>query len=289
MHQSVARVLILGANGLLGSATTVAARDALHAVHGVDLPAIDIRRLLHVSDVLADVLPDLVVNCAAMTDVDGCERDPDQAFAVNAVGAENVARAAEELGVPLVHISTDFVFDGTAGRRYDESDAPCPQSVYGRSKLEGEERVLRTCSRSFVVRSGYLYGRGGRNFGSTLVDRLRRGETIRADRSRRVAPTWVRPLAETILHIARTTNYGVWHAGCEGETTWFDFAQAVARTLDVRATIEEADTGSLQLLAPRPPCSLLDNRRLREAGLPPMPRWDAALSGFLADEGRTHQ
>ena len=154
------------------------------------------------------------------------------------------------------------------------------------AERKGEELVRRACSRAFVVRSGYLYGGGGRNFGSTLVPRLRRGEPIRADRSRRVAPTWVRPLAESILRIGGSGKYGIWHAGCEGETTWFEFAATVARALGIGAAIAELPTAALQLAAPRPACSLLENEMLREAGLPPMPPWDEALKGFLEADGR---
>lgn len=277
-------VLIFGARGLLGTELVAAAAGSGVEAIGVDLPECDIREPAAVGRWIREAAPALVCNAAAFTDVDAAETRSDEAFAINAIGAENVALAAAGLALPLVHFSTDFVFDGEAGRPYDEFDDPAPLSVYGRSKRAGEELVLRAWPRSAVVRTAYLYGRCGRNFGSTVVARLRRGETIRADRERRVAPTWARRVAEAALAIAATGRGGIWHAGCEGEATWFDFARAAADGLGIPGDIRAASTAGLRLAARRPRCSLLDDRMLRLHGLPPMPSWREALRGYLEEE-----
>ncbi|HVV52062.1 MAG TPA: sugar nucleotide-binding protein, partial [Polyangia bacterium] len=159
-------------------------------------------------------------NAAAYTDVDGAEAAPELAQAVNGQGAENVARAARAIGAAVVHYSTDFVFDGTLERPYDERDPPSPQGAYARSKVAGDARVAAATPRHFIVRVGCLYGRGGRNFPSTVVRRLRAGETLRADRDRRVSPTWVREPARVSAALARTAFYGLYHCTAQGETTW---------------------------------------------------------------------
>ncbi|MBI5487447.1 MAG: dTDP-4-dehydrorhamnose reductase [Deltaproteobacteria bacterium] len=245
----------------------------------------DVRIAGDVERVTALVQPGIVVNAAAWTDVDGAESRPDDAFLVNALGAENVAAAAAGVGAVVLHVSTDFVFDGRAGRPYDEFDDPCPLTLYGRSKLAGERLVARVAPRHFVVRTAYLYGRGGRNFGSTLLAGIRGGETIRADATRRVAPTWTRAMARQCLRIVGTERYGVWHAASAGETTWVGFAQAMAGRLGRDARIVAADTRALGLAAPRPDCSLLEGRMARLTRIPPMPAWNLALDEYLESEG----
>ena len=209
-------------------------------------------------------------NAAAYTDVDRSEGEGDLAYAVNAIAVETLARAAHEAGSKLLHYSTDFVFDGTLERAYDEFDAPTPQGVYARSKVAGEVLAAAQTKHLFTVRVGCLYGRNGRNFPSTIVRRLRAGETVRADRERFGSPTWVRDVSRVSAALARTEHYGVYHCTSQGETSWADFARFCASTLEAcpKRASRGWPTSALPMKALRAwRRSILDNRMLRARGL----------------------
>ncbi len=276
--------LVLGVGGLLGAALCEELPRAGWRLHGAARADCDIRDAGAVAALCASVAPDVVFNAAAYTDVDGAEAAPELAQAVNGQGAENVARAARAIGAAVVHYSTDFVFDGTLERPYDERDPPSPQGAYARSKVAGDARVAAATPRHFIVRVGCLYGRGGRNFPSTVVRRLRAGETLRADRDRRVSPTWVREPARVSAALARTAFYGLYHCTAQGETTWAEFARRMAAHLGLPdARVEALPTASVNLRASRPARAILDNRALRERGLDTLAPWEDGLAGYLAE------
>jgi dTDP-4-dehydrorhamnose reductase len=278
--------IVLGGRGTLGLALAdelpragfvVAAAPA----HG----ECDIGDAGAVRAVLAAARPAMVFNAAAYTDVDRAESEPELALAVNAAGAENVARAAAELGAAVMHYSTDFVFDGELERPYDESDPPSPQGAYARTKVEGDTRVAAANPKHFILRVGCLYGRGGRNFPSTIVRRLRAGESLRADRDRLGSPTWVREVARVSGALARTQHYGLYHATAHGETTWAEFARLAASMLGVPGDrVTGVPTSELPLKAARPRRAILDNRKLRECRLDQFSAWQDSLRAFIAEE-----
>ncbi len=169
---------------------------------------------------------------------------------MNAEAAEVVARAAAEIGAKVVHYSTDFVFDGEQERPYVESDPPSPLSVYARSKAEGDARVAAAAPRHFILRVGCVYGRGGRNFASTLLRRLKAGQPLRMDAERRASPTWVREVAAVSIAVATTDAYGLYHCTADGETTWFEFARQIAAQLALREARIEPVTASQALRRP---------------------------------------
>lgn len=287
------RATVVGAGGLLGSHLCAELRAAGHQVDALDRGMFDLsspdRELLYrLRDRLTALDTHVVFNTAAYTNVDGAEKDTELAFRVNALGAELVARAADEAGTQVCHISTDFVFRGDQDRPYDEFDPIGPQSEYARSKAAGEALVLRAARRSFVVRVGGLYGQGGRNFFSTMLDRLRRGQALSVDRQRRVTPTWVRALSRQLIALCERGEYGVYHATCAGETTWFEFAQELYTEAKKRGadlpdppTFQGVPSSALVTPAPRPAMSVLDCRMLRARGLYQMPSWRDALHGYL--------
>jgi dTDP-4-dehydrorhamnose reductase len=287
------RVAVVGSAGLLGRHLCEEMRAQGHAVLALDrstcdLASTDREIFYHLRDRLAAHDAHLVFNTAAYTDVDGAERQEDTAFLVNALGAEMVARAADAVGAAVCHISTDFVFAGDKTRPYDEFDAPVPASAYARSKRAGEELVLRATRRAFVARVGGLYGRGGRNFFSTLVSRLRQGQTLRIDRERQVSPTWVRPLARQLIALCEQGEYGIYHATCQGQTTWYDFAvRMCALAAEIGRPLPPQFSGvpteALGAPAPRPAMSVLNCRVLRLRGLLAIPTWEEALRGYLAE------
>jgi dTDP-4-dehydrorhamnose reductase len=287
------RVAIVGAMGLLGRHLTEELRAQGHAVLALDRSTCDLaspdrEAFYHLRDRLAAHDAHLVFNTAAFTDVDGAELAEDRAFLVNALGAEMVARASDAVGAAVCHISTDFVFAGDQLRPYDEFDPPSPRSAYARSKRAGEELVLRATRRAYVVRVGGLYGRGGQNFFSTMVARLRQGQSLRLDAERQVTPTWVRPLARQLIHLSEQGEHGTYHATCQGHTTWHEFATELCSAAaqlgrPLPATFSPVSTAEVGAKAHRPAMSVLDCRVLRLRGLLLMPTWQEALRDYLAE------
>jgi len=277
---------VLGARGLLGSALPAALERAgwqvaAAAAHG----ECDITDAGAVRALIARARPTAVFNAAAYTDVDRAESEPDAAWAANAAGAETVAAAAADAGAAIVHYSTDFVFDGTLSRPYDERDAPTPQGRYAVSKVAGDRLVAAANPRHFILRVGCLYGRGGRNFPSTIVRRLRAGETIRADRDRLASPTWVREVAAVSAAVAATPHHGLYHCTAQGETTWADFARAAADLVGIPADrVDGVAYADLRLKAARPLRAILDNRALRARGLDTLSAWQDGLRAFVTEE-----
>jgi dTDP-4-dehydrorhamnose reductase len=279
------RAVVLGARGTLGAAICQELERLGWSTLACGHAECDISDGAAVSALIESAAPAVVFNAAAFTDVDGAESQPDRAYAVNATGAGNVARAAAAAGAVVVHYSTDFVFDGELERPYHEDDAPSPQGVYARSKADGDGLVAAATPRHFILRVGCLYGRGGRNFPSTIVRRLWAGETVRADSERLGSPTWVKEVAHVSGRLATTELYGLYHCTSQGATSWSDFALHAARLLGVpEDRVQGVASASLRLKAPRPRRAVLDNRRLRDRGLDMISTWQDALAAFVAGE-----
>jgi dTDP-4-dehydrorhamnose reductase len=279
--------LVLGARGTLGVALCEELAASGWLVTAVGHAECDIRDAAAVGALFDRVSPSVAFNAAAYTDVDRAESETDLATAVNATGAGNVARAAARSGAALVHYSTDFVFDGELERPYDERDPPSPQGQYARTKLAGDQQVAAEAPRHFILRVGCLYGHGGRNFPSTIVRRLRAGETVRADGERIGSPTWVKEVARVSRALASTEFYGLYHCTSQGETTWAQFALQAARLLNLpESRVEAVPSAALRLKAPRPHRAVLENRTLRLRGLDTLSTWQDALSAFVSEETR---
>lgn len=287
-HDDRPAAVLLGAQGTLGQALALALPLA-----GYDLRAAlgrgecDIRDPVAVNRVFTEARPAVVFNAAAYTDVDRAEQEAELAYAANALAPEFLARAAAANDATLLHYSTDFVFDGERDRPYDEFDPPTPQGLYARSKVAGERLAAAAAARLFIVRVGCLYGHGGRNFPSTILRRLKAGETIRADRERLGSPTWVREVAAVSAALARTPHYGLYHCTSSGQTSWADFARFVAAELGLPDDrVVGLPTADLPMKAPRPRRSILENRMLRLRGLDTMSTWQEAARAFIAAESQ---
>jgi dTDP-4-dehydrorhamnose reductase len=280
------RAVVLGARGTLGrSLVEELPRQGWTVVAAAARAECDVRDVDAVRTLVASTRPDVIFNATAYTDVDKAETESDDAYAVNAIAVQGIARAADETGAALVHYSTDFVFDGELERPYDEFDPPSPQGAYARSKRAGEILAAAATSRLYTVRVGCLYGRGGRNFPSTVVRRLRAGETVRADRDRLGSPTWVRDVSRVSASLARSGAFGIYHCTSQGETAWADFARLAAAELGLpEGRVEGVPTSALPMKAPRPRRAVLDNRMLRLRGLDAMPAWQDALRAFTAEQ-----
>jgi dTDP-4-dehydrorhamnose reductase len=278
--------VVLGARGTLGQTLVEELPGLGYALAATPARAeCDIRDGAAVRALLARVRPAVIFNAAAYTNVDRAESEGDLAYEVNALAVEDLARAAAAAGAALVHYSTDFVFDGERERPYDEFDPPSPLGLYARSKVAGERLAAAATARLYVLRVGCLYGRGGRNFPSTIVRRLRAGETVRADRDRLATPTWVRDVARVSAALARTEHFGLYHCTAQGETSWSNFARFAADELGVPQThVEPLSSSALALPAARPRRAILDNRMLRLRGLDTMPPWQDGARAYIASE-----
>lgn len=275
-------VVVLGGGGLLGRhvAAELGARARVVPRADGDLVREDAVRAA-VAGATA------VINCAAWTDVDGAERNETEAFRVNALGAENAARAAAAIGAAFVHVSTGFVFDGTAERPYDEFDAPRPLSVYARSKWAGEELVRAAHPHPWVVRLQSIYGGGGRNFASTLRRRILERAPLKLDAVRPAQPTWAGAAARQIVALLESDRPGTYHATCSGSTTWSAFAGVIATRLGVVPHWDEVGSAAITGPAARPNNFLLARRMLELRGLDRMPDWQSALEEYLEREAKT--
>jgi len=277
------RIVVLGAGGLLGRHVfaEIQRADGVEVV-GLTRTQCDIgdAEIVRARTVGARV----IVNCAAFTNVDGAERDEDGAYRANALGAENVARAAAAQRATLVHVSTDFVCDGAQSEPYDEFARPNPLSIYARSKWAGEELAQKRCAELFLVRVQGLYGAGGANFSSKLRQLVLDGKPLKLDGERRVQPTWARAAARQILALAATDAYGTYHVSCKGETTWAGFTARLAERLGQAPRWQVVRSAALGAPAQRPPNCLFRHRMLTLHGLDRMPTWEEAQDEYLAEE-----
>jgi dTDP-4-dehydrorhamnose reductase len=283
------RLLVTGAAGMLGHDVCAVAERAGHSPLPIDLPELDITDASAVQAFFEAQRPAAVLNCAAWTDVDGAESHREQARAVNAQGAGNLARAAEAIEIPLLHISTDYVFDGRAPlaadgreRPYVESDPTGPSSVYGQSKLEGEQQVLAASPRHAVVRTAWLYGVHGRNFVDTMLRLADEREAVQVVDDQVGSPTWSGHLAPAVLGLLEREVRGLVHLTGAGAISWNGFAQEIFRQAERDCRVEAVSSEQMARPAPRPAWSVLESER---AEVLPMPDWRDGLAGYLAARG----
>jgi dTDP-4-dehydrorhamnose reductase len=280
------KLLVTGAKGMLAHDVRRVAERAGHELVLVDLPELDITDEAAVGVLFERERPQASINCAAWTDVDGAEAQPDLARAVNAQGAGNLARAAARIGTPLLHLSTDYVFDGTPPlgadgrpRPYVESDPTGPRSVYGTTKLEGELQVLAASAQHTIVRTAWLYGVAGRNFVDTMLRLAGEREAVQVVDDQIGSPTWSGHLAPALLGLLKRGVSGLVHLTGTGEVSWNGFAREIFRQAEVDCRVEAATSEQMARPAPRPAWSALASER---AEVLPMPPWQDGLAGYLA-------
>lgn len=276
------RIIVTGAKGQLG-VELMNVLSHSNPILGMDLDNHDITHP-HYIDYLSKFQPGLVLHAAAYTDVDGCENDPHKAFLVNAIGTRNVALACQKSKCAMMYISTDYVFDGAKKEPYDEYDFPNPLSVYGRSKLAGEQYVSTLLDRFYIVRTSWLYGPQGKNFVKTILNLAEKPDKLRVVDDQVGSPTYAPDLALAIAHIIRESWYGVYHVTNQGSVSWHGFAQEILRQKGIEKEMEAISTKELGRPAPRPANSVLRNYVLELTGLYRMRPWQEALEEFLQKE-----
>ncbi|WP_418791090.1 dTDP-4-dehydrorhamnose reductase [Phosphitispora sp. TUW77] len=274
-------IIITGSNGMLGHAVT-AILAKQHKLTGLDLPELDITNLAAVESAMTSCRPDLIINAAAYTDVDGCETNENQAFAVNATGPRNLAVVANKLNIPLVHISTDYVFDGTSIIPYKESDTPNPQSIYGKSKLAGEQHVRDLCSKHYIIRTSWLYGEHGENFVSTMLRLAQERDELGIVNDQTGSPTYTADLAQAIAGLITQPAYGTYHITNSGTCTWYEFTLEIFKQAGIRGVrVNPITTEEINRPAPRPGNSVLDNHNWRLLEKDPLRHYQEALKDYL--------
>jgi dTDP-4-dehydrorhamnose reductase len=280
------KLLVTGAGGMLAQDVMRAGARAGQEMIGRARAELDITDAAALARAFAQLRPDAALNCAAWTDVDGAEAQRTQAHAVNAHGAGNVARAAAGAGVPLVHVSTDYVFSGEAPldaagapRPYRESDPPAPRSVYGQSKLDGERQVLAASPRHAVVRSSWLFGVDGHNFVATMLRLAAERESVQVVTDQIGCPTWTGHLAPALLGLIERDVSGLVHLAGAGQVSWNGFAREIFRQAELPCRVQAATTAQMARAAPRPAWSALESER---RDVLQMPDWRDGLAGYLA-------
>jgi dTDP-4-dehydrorhamnose reductase len=273
------KLLVTGAAGMLGRDVMLAAGNAGHDVVGYGRAELDVTDPAGLAKKFDLERPDVVINCAAWTDVDGAEEAEEAAFAINGTGAGNVAAAAAAVGASVVYVSSDYIFDGVKGAPYVESDQPAPLSAYGRTKLAGEEATVAANKRHFVVRSAWLFGIGGPNFVETMLRLAGSGNEVLVVRDQVGSPTYTWHLAYGIVRLIEGIEFGIHHMAAAGQCSWYEFAREIFEQAKVECKVLSITTEDFGRPAPRPPFSALTSQREHAIRLP---SWQDGLAGYLA-------
>ena len=279
------KLIVTGANGQLGRAVNQQyARSTEYELINTDVGELDITDVDQVMAFAREVRPYAIINCAAYTAVEACENEEDLAFRINAVGARNLSIAATETGAKLVHISTDYVFDGNGTRPYRETDPTGPQGAYGRTKLAGENFVREFGGRHFIIRTAWLYG-DGKNFVKTMLRLAESHDKVRVVRDQVGSPTSAAELAKAIAYLLPTENYGLFHGTCEGDCSWAQFAEEIFRMAGKSTAVEGITSEEYGAAVKRPAYSILENYMFKMTTDHMFADWHDALAVYLKEIG----
>lgn len=278
-------ILVTGANGQLGREIVNLAADPNVRIMGFGRDELDISNPAQCEAVMADCMPDAVIHCAAYTAVDKAESDPDEAFRINAAGTRNIATAAKAVGAKLCYVSTDYVFDGRAAVPYEEQTTANPQTVYGRSKLAGEQELQSIITEHFIVRTSWVFGKYGRNFVKTIRQLAGEREQLQVVDDQIGSPTYALDLANFLVTLVQTEFYGLYHATNVGTCSWYEFAQAILEESGLTAVrLEPCTTASFPRPAARPAYSVLSHSALLAQGFQAFRPWREALHHYMKDD-----
>jgi dTDP-4-dehydrorhamnose reductase len=275
------RILVTGAKGMLGTDLCVEL-GAQHRVIGVDLGDFDLGKKEAIANI-ADLQPEFVVHCAAYTNVDGCETDPEKAYLVNGLGTRHAALACKKLDIPMLHISTDFVFDGSKDEPYYEWDAVNPLSHYGRSKLAGENEVRDLLTKFYIVRTSWLYGPNGKNFVASILKKARETGSVKVVDDQTGSPTYTRDLCNALSLLIHSGLYGTYHLSNSGSCSWYQFARAALEYAGIKADISPIKTGEYPTPTKRPAYSVLNNFAWTREFSTPLRPWQEGLKDYIRE------
>lgn len=276
------KILVTGVKGQLGyDVVNELKKRGIEAI-GVDIEEMDITDPVSVDRVIKEASPDAVIHCAAYTAVDAAEENEALCRKVNADGPQNIANVCKELDIKMIQISTDYVFGGEGTHFWKPEDACDPQSVYGRTKYEGELAVRKTLEKYFIVRIAWVFGINGKNFVKTMLNLAKTHDTIRVVNDQFGSPTYTYDLARLLVDMVLTDKYGIYHATNEGTCSWYEFACAIFREAGVSVNVVPVTTAEYAAKAKRPANSRMDNSRLTENGFEKLPAWQDALARYVA-------
>ena len=274
------KILITGSNGMLGQDLEKVLKDN-HELILTTSKTLDITDKNYTLEFIRDVKPDVVINSAAYTDVDGCEENQDLAYAVNGEGVKNLALACKEVDCPLVHVSTDYVFDGSAREPIAEDGEIGPISVYGKSKLKGEEAIQEILDKYFIVRTAWLYGINGKNFPKTMLELAESHDEITVVYDEVGTPTYTPDLAYGISQLIETDYYGIYHLTNSGSCSWCEFARYIFKIAERDVKVIPVTASEFSRPAPRPSYSVLKNEKWIENGFEPLRNYKEAISEYI--------
>ncbi len=280
------KILITGSNGQLGLELQKRLSDKYELIltNRLSLDITDFQQAMNYVKISA---PDIIINCAAYTAVDLCEQHEDEAYKSNALGPKNLVLAANEINAKLVHISTDYVFDGNGikdengnVRPYYETDTTNPQSAYGRTKLEGEKFVIHNSNKYFIIRTAWLYGEG-KNFVRTMINLSKTNEEVKVVNDQIGSPTSTAELSNMIEKLIETEKYGIYHGTCEGYCSWYDLTCEIYKIMNIKTRVSPVTTDEFPRPAKRPKYSVLENRNLKKLEIYEFKKWQDALKIYL--------
>ena len=275
------KILVTGCHGQLGKAINVEfAGDARYELVNTDVAELNICSIEDTMKLVREVKPIAIINCAAHTNVNLCETDVDNAYRINAIGPRNLSIAADAVGAKMMHVSTDYVFDGNATTPYREFDPVNPQGVYGRTKLEGERFVKEFAKKHFIVRTAWLYG-DGKNFVKTMLGAAEKNDKVRVVCDQIGSPTSASELAKAIHYLLPTDNYGIFHGTCEGFCSWADFTKEFYRLAGKTTEVEYITTDQYPTPAKRPAYSVLENYMLNLTTDFKFAQWEDAIAEYM--------
>lgn len=279
------KILITGSKGQLGIEIIRQLRkNSIYQVIGMDKEELNIVNLDDINETILSVKPDVVINCAAHTAVDLCETDIENAYKINAIGPRNLAIACEKVRAKFVQVSTDYVFNGNENQPYREDNETCPNSIYGKSKLMGEQFTKEFCSKYFIVRTAWLYGEGN-NFVRTMLKLAQNNKELNVVNDQFGSPTSTVDLAKAIIDLINTENYGTYHGTCEGQCSWYDFAKKIFEISNIDIKVNPVSSEEFKRPAPRPKYSVLDNFMFKLIELNSFRKWEDSLIEYLEVEG----
>lgn len=278
------KILITGSQGQLGKALNKFYADNQEVqLINTDVGELDITNEEAVMEKVLSIHPDVIINCAAHTQVDKCEEEQDKAYLINAIGPKNLSEAANQVGAVIVHLSSDYVFDGAKNRPYVEGDKYNPQSIYGKTKLEGEEFVRKIAEKYYIVRTAWLYG-DGHNFVNTMLKLAQTRESVKVVEDQYGTPTSVEEVVKVIDLLTASEKYGTYHATCEGKCNWCQFTRKIYQLCGMTTQVIPVSTEEYGAAAKRPAYSVLENRMLKENFDYSMADWEDALKKYLTEK-----
>jgi dTDP-4-dehydrorhamnose reductase len=280
---TITRILVTGAEGQLGSDLVSCLHSLGYRVFGMGKSKLDITNEDEVYEVVSLIKPNIIVHCAAYTQVDAAESQPDMAFLINGIGTRNIAIAAESIKAKLVYISTDYVFDGLSTTPYHEFSSVSPINIYGNSKLAGENLVRDFHSKFFIIRTSWVFGVNGHNFIKTMLSLSKEKDQLKVVSDQVGCPTYTVDLSKCIVQIMETNKYGIYHVSNSGSCSWYELAKELFQQTNINVNILPCTTEEFPRPAKRPKNSVLDHMSLRINNFDVMPHWKNALNRYLLD------